>query len=82
MRGHWAIESGLHGVCDVAFDEDRSQVRTGAAPRVLAALRNTAMGVLRLAGATAIQPALRLLAEAKELAFRLPSMITPAPTRW
>ena len=32
-RGHWGI--GLHWVRDVTFDEDRSQVRTGAAPQVL-----------------------------------------------
>ena len=31
VRGHWAIES-LHWVRDNTFDEDRSQVRTGALP--------------------------------------------------
>ena len=31
-RGHWGIENRLHWVRDVTFDEDRSQVRTGAAP--------------------------------------------------
>ena len=56
VRGHWAIENGLHWVREVTFDEDRSQVRTGAAPQVLAALRNTAIGLFRLAGATAIRP--------------------------
>ena len=35
-RGHWGIENRLHWVRDVTFDEDRSQVRTGAAPQVLA----------------------------------------------
>ena len=39
-RGHWGIENRLHWVRDVTFDEDRSQVRTGAAPQVLAGLRN------------------------------------------
>ena len=34
-RGHWGIENRLHWVRDVTFDEDRSQVRTGAAPQVL-----------------------------------------------
>ena len=33
-RGHWGIENRLHWVRDVTFDEDRSQVRTGAAPQV------------------------------------------------
>lgn len=79
VRGHWAIENRLHWVRDVTFDEDRSQVRTGAAPQVLAALRNTVIGLLRLAGATAIRPALRQVADAKELAFRLLGIVTPAP---
>ncbi len=35
---------------DVTYDEDRSQVRTGAAPQVMATLRNTAISLLRLAG--------------------------------
>jgi hypothetical protein len=34
----------------MTFDQDRSRVRTGAVPQVLAALRNTAIGLLRLAG--------------------------------
>src|SRR5215211_4221946 len=49
-RGHWGIENRLHWVRDVTFDEDRSQIRTGSAPQVMAALRNTAIGVLRRAG--------------------------------
>jgi hypothetical protein len=31
-RGHWGIENRLHWVRDVTFDEDRCQVRSGAAP--------------------------------------------------
>jgi predicted transposase YbfD/YdcC len=46
VRGHWSIES-LHWVRDNTFDEDRSQVRTGTVPRVLAALRNLAIGIIR-----------------------------------
>jgi len=45
VRGHWAIES-LHWVRDNTFDEDRSQVRTGTLPRVLATLRNLAIGII------------------------------------
>ena len=45
-RGHWSIES-LHWVRDVTFDEDRSQVRTGTLPRILATLRNLAIGIIR-----------------------------------
>lgn len=59
IRGHWAIENRLHWVRDVTFDEDRSTVRTGAAPQVMATLRNTAVSILRLAGHTSIATALR-----------------------
>jgi predicted transposase YbfD/YdcC len=38
IRGHWAIENKIHHVRDTLFDEDRSQVRTGTAPRVMATL--------------------------------------------
>ena len=55
----WAIENQLHWVRDVTYDEDRSQVRTGAGPHVMASLRNTAIGLLRLAGWTNIAAALR-----------------------
>jgi predicted transposase YbfD/YdcC len=40
IRGHWAIENGLHYVRDVTFAEDASQVRTGTGPQVMACLRN------------------------------------------
>jgi Transposase DDE domain len=50
LRGHWAIENGLHYVRDVTFSEDASQVRTGTAPQVMATLRNLAIGALRRAG--------------------------------
>jgi hypothetical protein len=49
-RGHWGIENRLHWVRDVTLDEDRCQIRTGAAPQVMAALRNTVIGLIRLAG--------------------------------
>ncbi len=58
-RGHWGIENRVHWVRDVTFDEDRSPVRTGSAPQVMAALRNTAIGVLRRAGHTNIAAATR-----------------------
>jgi predicted transposase YbfD/YdcC len=58
IRGHWSIEA-LHWVRDVSFDEDRSQVRTGHGPQVMAALRNLAITALRLSGTTNIAAALR-----------------------
>jgi predicted transposase YbfD/YdcC len=59
VRGHWHIENKSHWVRDVTFDEDRSQVRCGNIPHVMAALRNTAIGVLRWAGHTNIAAACR-----------------------
>jgi len=59
VRGHWRIENSLHWVRDVTFDEDRSQVRTGTGPRVMATLRNLAIGLLRVRGCANIAQALR-----------------------
>jgi predicted transposase YbfD/YdcC len=59
IRGHWQIENGLHWVRDVTFGEDLSQVRTGAAPQVMATLRNLVISLHRLNGATNIAAALR-----------------------
>ncbi|MFJ6068386.1 ISAs1 family transposase [Streptomyces tendae] len=59
VQSHWEIENRLHWVRDVTFDEDRSQVRTGNAPRVMAGLRNTAITLLRLHGHQNIAAALR-----------------------
>jgi predicted transposase YbfD/YdcC len=50
VQNHWGIENCLHWVRDVTFDEDRSQVRTGQAPRVMATCRNFAISILRTGG--------------------------------
>lgn len=59
IRGHWSIENKLHWIRDVTYDEDRSQIRTHTGPQVMAALRNAAIGILRLAGVTNIAAANR-----------------------
>jgi predicted transposase YbfD/YdcC len=59
LRGHWGIENGLHHVRDVTFAEDASQVRSGTAPQVMAALRNLAIGVLCRAGPVNLAATLR-----------------------
>ena len=46
-REHWTIENKVHWVRDTVLGEDASQARTGSIPQVIAALRNTAMSVLR-----------------------------------
>jgi predicted transposase YbfD/YdcC len=58
-RRHWVVENRLHWVRDVSFDEDRSQLRTGTAPRALATFRNLAISTLRLAGRANIAHARR-----------------------
>ena len=58
-RRHWGIENRVHWVRDVTFDEDRSQVRTGAAPQVMAALRNLVITLVRRAGHSNVAAALR-----------------------
>ena len=43
IRGHRSIENKVHYVRDVSSDEDRSQVRAGSGPQVMATSRNTAI---------------------------------------
>jgi predicted transposase YbfD/YdcC len=59
VQNHWGIENRLHWVRDVTFDEDRSQVRTGQAPRVMATCRNLAISILRIDGWDNIAAGLR-----------------------
>jgi predicted transposase YbfD/YdcC len=68
-RKHWTIENKLHWVRDVTFDEDRSQVRSGNVPQVMAALRKIAISALRLRNVTNIAAALRRYAARPALAF-------------
>jgi predicted transposase YbfD/YdcC len=58
-RGHWGIENRLHYVKDVTFGEDQSTLHCGAGPQIMAALRNTAVSLLRRAGFHQIATRLR-----------------------
>ena len=49
-REHWGIENRLHYVRDVTYREDQGRTNAGHAPQVLAALRNTALTLLRRLG--------------------------------
>ncbi len=49
VREQWSIES-LHWLRDTLYQEDKSTVRTRSGPRIMAALRNLAIGALHLAG--------------------------------
>ncbi len=59
VRGHWCIENKIHWVRDVTFREDASRVRTASRPRVMATLRNLAIGLIRLAGHLKIAATIR-----------------------
>ncbi len=61
-RQHWHIENKSHWVRDVTYDEDRSQVRCGSIPQIMAAIRNTAIGLMRRAGETNIAAGCRRFA--------------------
>lgn len=71
VRGHWSIENRSHWVRDVTFDEDRSQVRCGNIPQVMAALRNTVVGLMRWAGYTNMAAACRRFAAQPQAALHL-----------
>lgn len=62
LRLHWSIENRVHHVRDTTFAEDSSRVRTGSLPRVMATLRNVAIGLHRHAGAVNIAAATRTVA--------------------
>ncbi|WP_369394698.1 ISAs1 family transposase [Streptomyces sp. CG1] len=59
IRSCWVIENRLHFVCDTAFYEDASQVRTGHGSENVVTLRSFAINQLRAAGHTNIAAALR-----------------------
>ena len=60
IRGHWgAIENGLHYIRDEAFAEDRCTIFRGHAPQNLAALRNTALNLIRQLGFDKVTATLR-----------------------
>ena len=70
-RSSWGIENKLHWVRDETIGEDRSQVRTGNAPQVMAALRNLVLGTLRREKVTNIAAALRTFAARPHAAVAL-----------
>ena len=59
VRRHWRIENQVHYVRDVTYREDASRVRTGTRPRIMATLRNLAIGLIRQAGHTKIAATIR-----------------------
>jgi predicted transposase YbfD/YdcC len=71
VRSHWEIENCLHWVRDVTYQEDKSLVRTGNAPRVMASLRSLAISLLRLDGHANIAAANRYHARDPQRTLKL-----------
>jgi len=78
IRGHWGIENRAHWVRDVTFDEDRSRIRSGSGPQVMATLRNLAITLHRLAGSPNIAAAVRGCCQRSTRAFELLCGRTPS----
>ena len=71
VRGHWSIENSSHYVRDVTFGEDRSRLRSGQAPQILATFRNLAITLIHRQGSSQIAATRRHFASHPRLAFRL-----------
>jgi predicted transposase YbfD/YdcC len=73
IRGHWSIES-RHYVRDVTFGEDRSRLRHGHTPQIMAACRNLCITLIRRTARTEIGASRRSFAyhPSKALALLLP----------
>lgn len=70
-RGHWGIENCLHSVRDVTFAEDRSRLRTGHAPQLLAACRNLVIPLIHRSGSSLIAASRRSFSYHPRTAFDL-----------
>jgi predicted transposase YbfD/YdcC len=71
VRGHWGIENSLHYIRDVTFAEDRSRIRTGHAPQLLAACRNLAITLIHRSGSSQIAASRRSFSYHPRRAFDL-----------
>ena len=67
----WANGKGQSWVRDVTYQEDKSLVRTGNAPRVMASLRSLAISLLRLDGPANIAAADRRHARGPQRTLKL-----------
>jgi predicted transposase YbfD/YdcC len=70
-RDYWGIENGLHYRRDVTFKEDRTRVKMGQAPHVMAILNNLVLGLIARSGARYAPQARRKFAAKPELALDL-----------
>jgi predicted transposase YbfD/YdcC len=70
VRNHWGIES-LHWLRDTVYREDDSTVHTRSGPRVMAGLRNLAVGAHHLAGRRDITEASRQAGRVMQRPFKI-----------
>lgn len=75
VRNHWGIES-LHWLRDTVYREDSSTVHTKSGPRVMAALRNLAIGAIRLTGRRDITEATRQASRSMDRPFKILKLIS------
>lgn len=71
VRSHWQVENGLHYVRDVTLGEDACRVRSGQAPQILAACRNTVVYLLQQVPSDSHAAAIRRLAARPDEAISL-----------
>jgi hypothetical protein len=74
VRNHWGIES-LHWLRDTVYREDDSTVRTRSGPRVMAGLRNLAVGAHHLAGRRDITEASRQASRVMQRPFKILKLV-------
>ncbi len=74
VRDHWGIES-LHWLRDTVYREDNSTARTGSGPRVMAALRNLAVGAIHLIGRRDITETTRWATRFMDRSFKILNLI-------
>ena len=73
-QGHWIIENGLHYVKDVTMGEDKSTVHADNGPKIMSALRNTVLSLLRRAGFSTIAARMRYNSTHPEAALEVLSL--------
>jgi predicted transposase YbfD/YdcC len=59
LRNHWAIENSSHYVRDETLGEDRSRIRKGSGPNVMATIRNLVIAIIRFSGFKIIADGIR-----------------------
>ena len=75
VRGQWGIESKVHWIRDVVWQEDHNQSWKGNTAHVLAALKNLALGAMRLADLDEIRRTTEWIARDRTRA--IPILATP-----